>query len=157
MKLLKLKSPCSDVSAKVDDEDYEALSKHLWWIKRNGRNGTYLRPTTTINGKAKPLHRLLAKASTEEIVDHKNGDTLDNQKHNLRKCSRSQNAQNSRRSTRNASGYKGVRWKAGKWYVEITAFGITYYIGSFSNLFDAAFARKEAEIIYHKEFTYKKF
>ncbi len=56
-----------------------------------------------------------------------------------------------RRSPRNTSGFIGVYWhkKQKKWNASITVFGKEIHLGSFSNVDDAASARKEAEIKYH--------
>lgn len=44
------------------------------------------------------------------VIDHINGDKLDNRIENLRECSHSENGQNSRKQKNNSSGYAGVHW-----------------------------------------------
>jgi hypothetical protein len=157
MKQLKMNS--SELVAWVDDDDHEMLSQHSWRIKKDIREGSYPRPIARVGSKIIKLHRLIMEAQPGEQIDHRNGDTLDNQKHNLRRCNSCQNAQNSKRKIGNKSGYKGVHWQKdkAKWRAEIWAFKTRYHLGYFSSLFDAAFARKEAELTYHKEFAYSKF
>lgn len=62
------------------------------------------------------LGRVLEKA---ERVDHKNGDTLDNARSNLRLATHAQNMRNSKRRKNNTSGYKGVNFYRGRWRAQI--------------------------------------
>jgi hypothetical protein len=54
-------------------------------------------------------------------IDHINGDPLDNRIANLRLATRSQNLANTKASSRNTSGFKGVAFskKAGRWQAYI--------------------------------------
>ena len=54
--------------------------------------------------------------NTSLLIDHKNGDSLDCRRSNLRSASRSENALNARRHDDNKSGIKGVSpHPSGKW------------------------------------------
>lgn len=57
-----------------------------------------------------------------ELVDHWNGNTLDNRRENLRLATFSQNAQNSKLYKTSQTGYKGVHFHkaSGKWRASIT-------------------------------------
>lgn len=68
-----------------------------------------------------------------EIVDHINGNSLDNRRNNLRLCTHAQNIHNQRLSQRNTSGYKGVSYskKRKKWSAEIKADNVRYKLGHF--------------------------
>lgn len=63
------------------------------------------------------MHREIAKAAQSELVDHINGDPLDNRRENLRFATKSQNAMNMRKHT--GSIYKGVSKEKGYWRVQI--------------------------------------
>lgn len=67
-------------------------------------------------------------------IDHINGDPSDNRIENLREATQSQNLANSRMSTTNTSGYKGVSWHepTQKWMARIKKNGEKYYLGLFS-------------------------
>lgn len=74
--------------AKVDPSDYERLTRHSWYC----RDGYAL---TTVNGSEKRMHRMvLGVTDPLVIVDHRNGDRLDNRRANLRPFTPTQNANN---------------------------------------------------------------
>ena len=73
-----------------------------------------------IYGKLLRAHRLAYLYMTgewPEMVDHRDGDGLNNKWENLRLASKRENAINSKRSAKNKSGFKGVSWHVGgkKW------------------------------------------
>lgn len=58
--------------------------------------------------KMQYLHRLLLNAKKGQVVDHINGDTLDNRLCNLRICTNQENIRNSKIPKNNTTGYKGI-------------------------------------------------
>jgi hypothetical protein len=81
--------------ALIDTEDFEIVNslKTTWFICKNSKNGKY-RVKGKINGKNVYLYRLILNAHPDEVVDHINGDTLNNTKSNLRLTSQRINMQN---------------------------------------------------------------
>lgn len=77
------------VSFLYDIEDEDVIKKNKWHFSITAQGKIYIK-----NGKRKLLHRLLLKAQKGEIVDHINGDTLDNRKENLRITDSSGNNKN---------------------------------------------------------------
>ncbi len=80
------------------------------------------------------LHRFILKPNKGEIIDHINGDPLDNRRENIRVATKSQNLQNARKRKNHGgvpttSLYKGVCYdkKAGKWMANIRKRFIGYY------------------------------
>ena len=73
------------------------------------------------------------------IVDHEDGDTLNDRIGNLRDVTNAQNSQNMRMHPANTSGVTGVCWhkQRGKWKAEIMANRVKKHIGMFDNLEDA--------------------
>lgn len=56
------------------------------------------------------LHRYILKAKRNQVVDHINGNTLDNRLKNLRFVNNHENSWNTKAGKRNKTGYKGVSW-----------------------------------------------
>jgi len=88
-------------------------------------------------------------------VDHRNGNTLDNRKCNLRAATVSQNAINSKLSCKNTSGVKGVSFAkaSGKWRSEIIKDGVLFILGYFEDKQDAVNARYDAEIKLYGDYS----
>lgn len=107
--------------AQVDDEDYDYLIQFNWQVqprKYKGKlYGYYAQRTLPRVNKIQkflPMHRELMNASGRwNLVDHKDGDTLNNQKSNLRMADSAQNAWN--RKSIGKSKYKGVNYNHGKY------------------------------------------
>jgi hypothetical protein len=132
--------------AKVDDEDYERLNQHKWSIGHHGY-------VTRFGGTR--MHREVFRTASSLQVDHRNGDKLDNQKHNLRKSSHAQNQQNRPKNVNNTSGYKGVaRVSGAKTYrAYITCNNKRYEIGHFDTARLAALAYDFWALHLHGEFA----
>jgi hypothetical protein len=125
--------------AKVDDEDFEWLSKFKWTCM-----GGYAE--RHVKGKAIFMHRLILNTPEDMISDHINLDKLDNQRSNLRLCTHTQNSQNRSLSKSNSSGYKGVSYNItqGKWTAFISRNYVKRFLGYFDDPIDAARAYDKA-------------
>lgn len=121
-------------SALVDKTDLQALSKHLWRFNAARRN-----VAGTVQGKTVLLHRFLLNAPDGLLVDHINGDPLDNRRSNLRLATDEQNAWNSRKK-RGTSRFKGVSLvrPTGRWSSMIRVDGATRFLGNYLTEEDAA-------------------
>src|SRR5882672_5229974 len=144
----------SDVFAMVDDEDFEAINKHKWHKMINGKHLYVCRAIVT-NGKVLQvsMHReILGLSKTDKvIVDHRDGNGLNNQRSNLRACNHSENAKN--RKARGTSKYLGVSWHVYKWKAQIKANGKYIHLGMFEDEVLAAASYNEAAIKYHGAFA----
>ena len=138
----------------VDDTDFEELSKYKWYALRHRTGKIYA--MTTIDGRTIFMHRSLMGASKfSEKIDHINGDSLDNQRANMRVCTNSENMMNRGITRRNKSGAKGIQFKCGKWTCVIGFSGKAIYLGRFENLDDAKKAYDLAAEKYHGIFARK--
>ena len=91
----------------------------------------------------------------KNLIDHKNGDTLDDRWENLRQATRSQTAASRKRSRNNAAGFKGVfkrRDRNGYW-VRIQVNGKRITRGSFQSREAASEAYKTLAIKHYAEFA----
>ena len=136
-----------------DDEDYELVSNFKWSITSSVASKTHYARCTKNNIL---MHRLILNAPKGVMIDHIDGNGLNNQKNNLRFCT---NAQNQYNSTKNRTGktsiYKGVDFckKTQKWRAHIKINKRKIYLGSFFTEVGAAIAYNFASIECHKEFA----
>lgn len=89
-----------------------------------------------------------------KIVDHKNGNTLDNKKCNLRICTNKENVRNQKINKRNTTGYKGVSYnkRDKKYAAYIKVDGKKISLGYYLSLEVAHEAYCNASKKYHVEF-----
>lgn len=101
--------------ALVDDRDFDWLSQYQW-IAEPSRKQVYVvhskhdkrtGGTTRIKGH-RTMHGLMMKPSPGQEIDHIDHNGLNNQRSNLRLCTRKQNLGGSTLNLNNSSGFKGV-------------------------------------------------
>jgi hypothetical protein len=140
----------------VDVGDYEWLNGFNWFATLS-KNGPYAYRTIQINGRGASLtmHRLITGAEPGEIVDHKDGNTLNNRRSNLRKCTQAQNLMNARLRSDNESGVKGVHFDRfrNKWAAFISINGRSKNLGRFATIDEAKSAYASAAVIHFGEFA----
>ena len=141
--------------AVVDAADVPLVSPHRWT-----RNGTgyvyrsYRDPTSEgRRGHSVFLHRELMVPGEGFVVDHIDGDQLNCRRLNLRVCSQQQNTWNSRVSSRNLLGIKGVSQDGTRFVAKITVSGKGIHLGRFSTAGEASAAYREAAERYFGEYA----
>jgi hypothetical protein len=114
--------------ALIDAEDLERAQAFKWQTKskKSTPGKYYVQRSYRVAGRnlGESLHRFLMGCvpGDGKVVDHRNGNGLDNRKDNLRVTDARGNATNVTRSkNQSRGGYKGVSWhpKAGKWQASI--------------------------------------
>ena len=135
-----------------DDEDSLLVNTYTWSIDSNG----YARHNIYISkGKVKrlALHRFILNAQHGEMVDHINGNKLDNRKSNLRLCTSSTNAANCKVHKHNTSGYKGVSRSGKRWRAYIVKNDKQIHLGCFKTKESAAEAYNKKAVELFGEFA----
>lgn len=144
----------------VDDEDYDYLML-LYDFKLNVHGYPVGKPKPQYKKmglfSSVPIHKILIDKGVKGrhvVIDHKDGNKLNNQKENLRICTHADNMKN-RKPQGGTSQYKGVHW--GKtiqnWRVRININGKKKVIGTFSNEIAAANAYNYYAKMYYGEFA----
>jgi hypothetical protein len=87
------------------------------------------------------------------MVDHVDGNPLNNRRSNLRFCTHAQNMKNRKVHRSNKLGVKGVHLAGKRYRAEIKVDGQRYGLGSFLTLAEAAAAYKTASARFHGEFA----
>ena len=127
------------VSTSLDDEDYARAKDFRWHKTANG----YVAGTVVEGGVRRRvyLHRWLLDAQPGQLVDHLDGNPLNNRRTNLRLATRSQNQANRRRNRTSRSRYKGVTWHQGqqRWMARLQVNGRRITIGYFADPLQAAY------------------
>ena len=139
--------------AMVDVEDYEWLSEYSWHASRRGRK---VYAISMERGKMAAMHRLIMHARNGYVVDHIDGNGLNNCRSNLRVCTRRQNQANMG-PRGGASQFVGVYRQRDKWGAQIVWKGKKYTLGSYDDEVAAAKARDEKAYELHGEFAYLNF
>ncbi len=135
--------------ALVDDEDYEWLSQWKWSVKKDGSSNAPLWYACRIQ-KTKwiSMHGLILTAPSEFMIDHINGDGLDNRKSNLRITANQLNQLYSQRlRSTNTSSYQGVSWdkRKRKWRASLIRNGQIKHLGYFDDKLEASKVYQEAK------------
>lgn len=158
---MKLIALSRGLFAKVDDGDFEVLSKWKWHSVWNHTNNVFYagRNERGVDGKQHTIrmHRFLMGAESGVQVDHRNRDTLDNQRGNLRLATNEQNQHNRGMHRTNTSGYTGVGFRKDysrrPWTAQIRVKTKTVHLGCFKTAEEAASAYRTAELEYRGEFA----
>lgn len=132
----------------IDENDYEKISKYSWWLSNNYIHGS-------VNNKKVRLSRFILNYTGNDVVDHINGNTLDNRKQNLRIITRKQNSMNKKSRVNSTSKYLGISYykRINKWVSEIRIDGKKICIGQFINEIDAAKARDKVAFEHFGEYA----
>ena len=147
-----------DVWTLVEPHDYYLLNNFNWYLGGNGKEFYAFRNVKIAPGKTKmvSMHRQIMGFPEGLLVDHRNNNTLDNHRENLRPATHAQNAYNRPKiRTKTSSIYIGVYFekRTGKWTAKIRVNVKRLWLGRFDTEIEAARAYDLAAIKYHGEFA----
>lgn len=111
-------------------------------------------------GKTWTIHRLIYAWHhhhfPEEVIDHKDGDKLNNRIENLRNVTCSVNRQNLKKAQSNNNlGFLGVRKCGSSFQARIRSNGKLHSLGYFKTLEEAAAAYKQVKQLLHEGYIYE--
>jgi len=158
-----------------DKEDEDLIKAHTWHISQGSKsnkdrysvktNIPYLDSETKCKRyQRRYLSRLIMDPPKGMLVDHINGDTMDNRRSNLRICSKGENGRNRKiASKNNTSGFKGVSYRkkgpdminewSRPWQAYINYNKKRHHLGMFATAEEAARAYDSKAIKLHGEFA----
>ncbi len=138
----------------VDDSDFDFLNRFNWCATKCGNKFYATRMRDRIKGEKKSnilMHRVIMDAKSGELVDHGDFNGLNNQKNNLRVCTKAQNNTHRQPNSKTSSKYWDKKWS--KWIARITHQGKLHRLGAFENEELAVIAYNEKAKELHGEFA----
>jgi hypothetical protein len=132
--------------AVIDAADAHLVEGRNWFAMQeaNGRGSGRVCAATSVKrgGKTETyyLHRVILGVDAGVLVDHEDGDALNNRRNNLRAADHSQNTANRHAPTDSNSGFKGVWFdrNRGKFVAHIGVRGARKTLGRFATAHEAA-------------------
>jgi len=144
----------------LEQADYYQLRKYKWIVYGNGNGGqnvyaVRLKLIAPYKTTMVSMHREIMNEPKGMLVDHRNCNSLDNRKSNLRFATRAENMRNRRKKRNATSQFVGVHYykPQGTWSCAILHNGKRIWLGRFVNEIDAAKTYDEAAKKYHGEFA----
>lgn len=135
----------------IDLIDIPLLSKYKWYLRKGDHGNNYVVNAST----REPIHRfLLNVTSKNKEVDHRDRNTLNNRRYNLRVVTGLQNSQNRSVRKDSSSGIRGVHLekRTGKYIAYITVNKQRMFLGRYSDITMATQVRINAEKEYFGEY-----
>jgi hypothetical protein len=145
----------------VDDEDFERVNKYKWYAYYDKRGKTWYsrRHVKNTHNSTISMHRFIMNDPKGFQVDHKNHNTLDNRKENLRKCTHQENCFNRRKQSNCTTEFIGVSFckDRQKYLAAVEYNGKTIRLGYYTNPIDAAAVRDKKVKEVFKEYAVPNF
>jgi hypothetical protein len=141
--------------ALVDDEDYEELAQVSWYAEGSYAKRVLPQDSETGRCPREHMHRQIMRLDRTDprVVDHVDGNPLNNQRSNLRICTHAENMRNTRLRSDSTTGLKGVQKFGDIWRARIQVDGKRLELGSFDTPEAAHAAYCNAAQRYHGEFA----
>lgn len=144
-------------AVRVSEQDYDDLARHRWSAQIDRTGTVYARRNEKRDGRWVKvyMHRAITRCPRGLLVDHRDGDGLNNTRRNLRIATRSDNSCNIIRP--NAAEFRGVERHGRKFRARITVGGVREELGVFDTPHDAARAYDARAYELYGEFAWLNF
>lgn len=140
--------------ALLDEADWPLVAGKRWHAVRYGRGFMAEHSFWDAAQRKRQnvhLHRLVMGAQSGQIVDHINGNPLDNRRANLRFATARQNSVN--KKAVGVSRFLGVSKVKGHWTAQVQTDGLSIVLGRFADEEKAAAAYNRAALRIHGHFV----
>jgi hypothetical protein len=148
MKLPKLIPVGKNDWALVDEEDYEELIKRTWHLDARNYAVTNALKSDGIRRTSFLMHRMVLQPLPGFVTDHRNCNTLDNRRSNLRSATQKENVVNrgKGRNVSYSSRFKGVYYRKDRdrWSAYIGMAPTREWLGCYATEEEAGRAYNEA-------------
>lgn len=140
--------------ALVDAEDLDRVNQYCWTRRASTDRCIYATRVSAVGGQLRTMlmHRFILNAPPGFVVDHKNGNGLDNRRANIRICTHAQNCANSYRPA-SKSGFRGVTKSGAGFRAEITSNGVKWSSQTLKTAEEAARVYDAKAVDLHGEFA----
>lgn len=128
--------------ALVDDDKFDEIDTHHWCVSRSSSGKLYAVRSTFVKGRPHYMHHHVLPLQKGFDVDHIDGDSLNNQRANLRYATHAENLMNARLATHGDTGFRGVRRRGSGFLaiVQARSLGAPIVVGTFDTAEEAAAA-----------------
>jgi hypothetical protein len=150
----------------VSNEDYEWLMQWHWHVTKGNTTYYAVRYTRKAEVDLYPyrtrlsIHGVLYEGRITQglMVDHRNGNGLDNRRSNLRLCTNAQNLRNHTRAPKHSTtGITGVSWhkRDKRWRAYIKVNDKNVHLGYYKTIEEAIAVRRAAELQYFGKWAHQ--
>jgi len=141
----------------IDTKDYKLVAGYRWWVLSHHSNNSFYAACWPYKVK-RPIiymHTLINNTPKGMETDHKDTDTLNNKRDNLRSATPSQNRSNTKTlRPQNSSGFQGVTKEGKRFVAQIHRMGKnSQHIGRYETKEEAAIAYDKEALALHGDFA----
>lgn len=139
----------------VSDKDFKGVSQYKWCLSYNPKLGPHKYAVAKIDGKQVGMHRFILGQPVGKVVDHRDGNGLNNVRRNIRPATHSQNRANSTTKRELPKGVYQRKQRTGGivFRAQIRSDRCLTNLGTFTTVNAAAIAYAKAAKTIHREFA----